>query len=157
MDHPPNPKPLPEYKFPAMIAIPSSAPRAIGAMSTRPITRLEFAIGVMPFIVNGVMKWINVRIVGRLFVEVVERFAVVNSAGVDCVKIVRLLADGTFLVFDYHWCFLLFVSVLATFIISISLTHSLTHPCLFIYIYLLLYCTGIDVVLSCVKEMQSLP
>ena len=46
---------------------------AIGAMNFRQITKLGFAIDVTPFIVGGVMKWINVRTVVKLFVTRVQR------------------------------------------------------------------------------------
>ena len=45
---------------------------AIGAMNFRQITKLGFAIDVTPFIVGGVMKWINVRTVVKLFVTRVQ-------------------------------------------------------------------------------------
>lgn len=53
-------------------------------------------IDVMPFIVKYVMKWINVKIVGRWFVKVVERFVVVNFVDVVYVKIVPRLVEGEF-------------------------------------------------------------
>ena len=45
---------------------------AIGVMNFRQITKLGFAIDVTPFIVGGVMKWINVRTVVKLFVTRVQ-------------------------------------------------------------------------------------
>jgi hypothetical protein len=56
-----------------MTAVLSSAMDAIGAMNFRQITKLGFAIDVTPFIVGGVMKWINVRTVVKLFVTRVQR------------------------------------------------------------------------------------
>ena len=48
------------------------------------------------------MKWINVRIVGRLFVGGVGVSVVVNFVGVGCVKIVLLLVDGKCIMcYDY--------------------------------------------------------
>mmetsp|Transcript_995 Transcript_995/g.1771 ORF Transcript_995/g.1771 Transcript_995/m.1771 type:complete len:80 (-) Transcript_995:3323-3562(-) len=68
--------------------------RAIGVMNTRPIMRLEFVIDVMHFIVRIVMKWINVRIVGKWFVRDVGHCVVVNFVDVVYVKIVQQLVGG---------------------------------------------------------------
>jgi hypothetical protein len=80
-----------------MIVIRLFALAAIGVMSIRQITRFGFVIGVMPFIVSDVMKWTSVRIVAKLFVGVVVHFVAVNSADVDCARIVLRLVDGEYL------------------------------------------------------------
>ena len=55
-------------KSDAMIAGDIFATLVTGATNFKRITRYEFVIGVMLFIVAGVTKWINAMIVVKLFV-----------------------------------------------------------------------------------------
>ena len=59
----------PTYKFAVTNVKPTFVQDVIGVMNIKPIMRLEYVIDVMRFIVEIVMKWINVMIVVRLFVH----------------------------------------------------------------------------------------
>ena len=77
---------------------------AIGVMNSRPIMRYGFAIDVMHFIVVIVMKWINVMIVVKLFVDPAPHSLVVNFVVADYVKNVPPLVDGTYIMQSLICC-----------------------------------------------------
>jgi hypothetical protein len=85
------------YKSHVMIVTRLFALHVTGVMNIKQIMKLGFAIDVMPFIVRVVMRWINVKIVERLFVVAAVRYVVVSSVDVVYVKTVLQLVEGTLL------------------------------------------------------------
>ena len=68
--------------------------RVTGVMNIKRIMKLECVIDVMPFIVETVMKWINVMIVEKWCVPLVVRYSVASFVEVDYAKNVPQHVEG---------------------------------------------------------------
>jgi len=71
-----------------MTAMPSFVHHVIGVMNFKPTMKFEYATVVMLFTVVLVMKWINAKIVLKLFALPVLHCLVVNFVVVVCVRTV---------------------------------------------------------------------
>ena len=65
-----------------------------GVMNIKQIMKFVFAIDVMLFIAGLAMRWINVMIVARLFVERAQHYCPANSVAVDSAKNAQRRVEG---------------------------------------------------------------
>ena len=77
-----------------MNAMPLSAHPAIGVMNFKRIMKFGFVIDAMLSSARLAMKWTNVKIVGKLSVQAVVLYVVVNSVDVGFVKNALPPVDG---------------------------------------------------------------